>query len=319
MDAPIKPFTRHISEKQMELLKATAARPDGAWLREALADPDLLFALRDGRVDVYFRGQVIYSIEFGTDKIATYTHVKYLLLDGTAPYIKMQDGTFAYKHAHLHDVYRDGVSLGQIKSAAKVYAGAESQGIYKAIKRDPSIIDVEIAFTRSNDIVEHSSQEKQRTQDRVDMVRLTPAGDGYDLVFWEAKDYSYKDVFNDKIFNQLTAYAKQLEIKATVLNEAYRNVCQFHLDLHRLRESLGFAGAAASQIEMLDNVARGRCPLRIVKKPSLFVFGFDNDQKNGRWKVRKQEIEAVIGGERLRAVGNPTDWLGSAGKGREEA
>ncbi|MGO8112680.1 hypothetical protein, partial [Rhizobium leguminosarum] len=65
--------------------------------------------------------------------------MKYLVLDGPVPYIKMQDGTFAYKHAHLHDVYRDGVSLGQSKSAAKGYAGAESQGIYKAIKRDPSI------------------------------------------------------------------------------------------------------------------------------------------------------------------------------------
>ncbi len=317
MDATIKPFARHISDKQMELFKATAAQPEGAWLREALADPDLLFALRDGRVDVYFRGQVIYSIDIGTEKLAAFTHVKYLVLDGPAPYIKMQDGTFTYKRAHLHDVYRDGLSLGQIKSAAKAYAGAESKGIYKAIKRDPTVIDVEIAFTRSNDIAEHSSQEKERAQDRVDMVRLTRARDGYDLVFWEAKDYSNKDIFNDNIFTQLAAYARQLEMRASELNTAYRRVCQFHLDLDGLRNSLGFEGAAAAHLDMLKDVASERRPLRIVKEPSLFVFGFDNDQKNGRWKIRKQQIEAAIGSDRLRAVGNPNDGLGSTGNNRE--
>ncbi|MDM9628464.1 hypothetical protein QTL95_21440 [Rhizobium sp. S152] len=317
MDVTIKPFARHISDKQMELFKATAAHPEGGWLREALADPDLFFGLRDGRVDVYFRGQVIYSIEIGTEKLATFTHVKYLVLDGPAPYIKMQDGTFTYKHAHLHDVYRDGVSLGQIKSAAKAYAGAESKGIYKAIKRDPSVIDVEIAFTRSNDIAEHSSQEQERTQDRVDMVRLTPARDGYDLIFWEAKDYSNKDLFNDNIFNQLAAYARQLGRRASELNTAYRRVCQFHLDLDGLRKSLGFQGASAAQFDMFTDVAGDRRPLRIITEPSLFVFGFDNDQKNGRWKVRKKSIEAVIGSDRLRAVGNPKDGLGSTGKSRE--
>ncbi|MBA8835218.1 hypothetical protein ACCT15_34355 [Rhizobium ruizarguesonis] len=311
MDATIRPFIRQISEPHMAIFKATAASRAGTWLHEALADPELFFALRDERVDIYHLGQVIYSVELRDEKVTPRTHVKYLVMDGRDPYVRMKNGAFDYKDAHLQGSYQATASLEKIKRAASKFSGPESKGIYKVIDRDALVIDVEIAFNRSNEIAEHDTPATRRTQDRVDMVRLSPSEDGFDLVFWEAKHYSSKELFRDDIFNQLAAYAKQLQSREAQLISAFQNVCRFHRDLDQLRKSLGFAGASDSHIDMLEGLASGRHQLRIVKEPSLFVFGFDNDQKNGRWKVRKKQIEEVIGSERLRAVGNPADGLPS--------
>lgn len=308
MDATIRPFARTINEAQMVLLRATAASSEGVWLREALGDSELFFTLRKERVDVYYRGQVIYSIDLKSARLTPRTHVKYLVVDGRDPYIKMQNGVFNYQHSHLQSEYKEGISLGQIKSAAGKYSTVESKGIYAVINRDPLVIDVEIAFNNNNEVAEHNPSASLRTQDRVDMVRLTPSKEGIDLVFWEAKHLSNKELFKEKIFDQLAAYARQLQSRQGELAAAFRNVCHFHRDLDRVRKGLGFAGASDSHLELLEGVASGRLPLRIVKEPSLFVFGFDNDQKEGRWKARRTQIEEVIGRERLRAVGNASDF-----------
>ncbi len=311
MEVTIRPFVRKISNESMELFVSTAAGGENAWLREALADPKLFFALRDERIDVYFRGQVIYSIDFKNKNVTPRTHVKYLILDGPDPRIKMQNGSFAYTHKHLHlqDAYQGTATLEQIKRASERYSGDESKGIYKVINRDPLVVDVEIAFNASNEIAEHNAQERQRTQDRVDMVRLTPSGGGFDLVFWEAKHYSNPELFREDIFGQLSAYSRQLHSREDQLIAAFRNVCRFHHNLDRLRRSLGIVGASDNHTDILEGIASDKYSLRLVKEPSLFVFGFDNDQKNGRWKARKKQIEDVIGSKRLRAVGDPVDGL----------
>ncbi|UFW65801.1 hypothetical protein RlegWSM1455_07200 [Rhizobium laguerreae] len=54
--------------------------------------------------------------------------------------------------------------------------------------------------------------------------------------------------------------------------------------------------------------------MNVIKEPYLFVFGFDNDQKGGRWKARKEHFEKVIGEKRLRAIGNPSEGFVPGGK-----
>jgi hypothetical protein len=180
-------------------------------------------------------------------------------------------------------------------------------GVYDAIKDDPLVVDVEIAFNLSSEITEHEDLEAGRKQDRVDVVRLRPAGDGFDLVFWEAKHFSNPELFNNKILNQLAAYERQLRSREEQLLTAFQNVCRFHHDLDCLRKELGFDGASVAHSETLRDLACGKRSLNVIKEPSLFVFGFDNDQKGGRWTARRELIEAVIGKQRLRAVGNASN------------
>ncbi|NZD54152.1 hypothetical protein [Rhizobium leguminosarum] len=314
MEASFRPFVRSISGDQMQLLKDAANAPGGAWVHDALGDPELFFALRDERVDVYYRGRAIYSIDFSGGKVTPRTHVKYLVLDDRDPYIKMQNGSFDYKHPYLQGDYQVSVSLRQMKAAARTFSGVESMGVYAAIKDDPFVIDVEVAFNRSTEVTEHDDLEVGRKQDRVDVVRLRRAGDGFDLVFWEAKHFSNSELFNDKILSQLAAYERQLQSRKDQLLVAFRNVCGFHRDLDQLRKSLGFKGAADTHLTTLEKLADESLPLNLVKEPSLFVFGFDNDQKVGRWKTRKERIEAVLGKERLRAIGNASKGFEPGGK-----
>ncbi|TAY79715.1 hypothetical protein [Rhizobium ruizarguesonis] len=314
MEASFRPFVRFISGDQMQLLKDAANSSGGAWVRDALGDPELFFALRDERVDVYYRGRAIYSIDFSGGKVTPRTHVKYLILDDRDPYIKMQNGSFDYKHPYLQGVYQEKTSLRQMKAAARSFSGVESTGVFAAIKDDPLVVDVEVAFNRSSEVTEHDDLEAGRKQDRIDVVRLRRADDGFDLVFWEAKHFGNSELFNGKILNQLAAYERQLQSREDQLRTAFRNVCRFHQDLDQLRKRLGFQGVSDAHLETLHALASGKCPLNVVKEPSLFVFGFDNDQKEGRWKARKEHFEAVIGKERMRAIGNASEGFEPGGK-----
>ncbi|MBX5195734.1 hypothetical protein HJB82_10410 [Rhizobium sp. NZLR10] len=314
MEASFRPFVRVISEKQMQLLRDAAASPQGAWLRDALGDTELFFALRDERIDVYYRGRAIYSIEFSGGKVTPRTHVKYLVLDDSDPYIRMLNGSFDYKRLHLQGVYQENVSLRQMKAAARSFSGVESMGVYAAINRDPFVIDVEVAFNRSSEVTEHDDLEAGRKQDRIDVVRLRKNGEAFDLVFWEAKHFSNSELFNDKILSQLAAYERQLQSREGQLLTGFRNVCRFHFDLGGLRKSLGCAGASDAHLETLQDLASGKIPLNVIRQPSLFVFGFDNDQKEGRWKARKEHFETVIGKKRLRAIGNASEGFEPGGK-----
>ncbi len=310
MEASFRPFVRFVSEKNMQLLEEAATGPEGAWLRDALGDPKLFFALRDERIDVYYRGRALYSIEFSGGRVIPKTHVKYLILDDGDRYIKMRNGSFDYKRPYLQGVYQEKVSLRQMKAAARTFSGVESVGVYDAINKDPFVIDVEVAFNRSSEgVTERDDLEAGRKQDRIDVVRLRKKSEGVDLVFWEAKHFSNSELFNDKILNQLAAYEKQLQAREDQLLTAFQNVCAFHVSLSRLRKNLRFDGASDDHLEMLEGLASGSLPLNVVKEPSLFVFGFDSDQKKGRWKARKQHIEAVIGKDkkRLRDVGNASE------------
>lgn len=315
MEGSFRPFVRFISSHQMELIRKAAAAPEGAWLRDALSDPELFFALREERIDAYYRGRAIYSIDFSGDKVTPRTHVKYLVRDDSDPYIRMHNGTFDYRdRPYLQGDYQEKISLRQMKAAAKTFSGVESMGVYAAIKDDPFVIDVEVAFNRTSEVPEHDDVEAGRKQDRVDVVRLRKSENGFDLIFWEAKHFSNPELFNDKILNQLAAYERQLQSRDEQLLTAFRNVCRFHYELDQLRRSLNIDGPSDDYLEILDDLANGKRTLNVVKQPSLFVFGFDNDQKSGRWKARKEHFEAAIGKRRLRAIGNASEGFEPGGK-----
>lgn len=304
-------FTRTISDKNMELLRKTALETahEGAWLRDALKDKELFFALRNDRVDVYYRGGAAYSIYFRDGKIIPETHVKYLVFG--ARYIRLTDGRFSYSpDQHMQTVYQEGTSLQQIKAAIKNYVGVEGKGVYEAIKGYPLVADVEIAFRREkNDEIDDERIEPSghRRQDRIDVCLVQTDGGDLRLRFWEAKHFTNPELFSDDILTQLQGYEDQLVSRRMELLDAYRNVCRFNSDLAELRMSMGIDHARDSYADVWRDIADGRTPLVLDEKPSLLVFGFDNDQKNGRWAQREADLKRDLGPGRLRSIGVAKD------------
>lgn len=312
MDSAAWRFTRFINDEKIGLLETAVSGPDGAWLRDALKDRDLFFALRNDRIDVYHQGALIYRIDFSGDDIEAQTHVKYLMIDvPKSPYINLRKSDFAYEpSAYMQGRYREGVSLQQIKKAATYYSGMENFGVYRAIKDDPLVVDVEVALMRDNappaDSVPTTTEQRQgRMQDRIDIVRLEEAAGGYALVFWEAKHYSNAQLFNDEVFEQLDRYEDQILKREAELLAAFRNVCAFNLRLARLRTELGVVGIDSEHVNRLQGLADGTVPLHVDKNPRLFAFGFDQAQKILRWRAREKQLIERLGLGRLKAIGRP--------------
>ncbi|MCJ9691382.1 hypothetical protein MOV76_07010 [Rhizobium sp. PRIMUS64] len=268
-------------------------------------DKEMIFALRDEAIDVYYFGRALYRIGFANGKVLPKTHVKYLIVN--ADYIKLREGAFQYNKTHLQADYAKQASLKQMKSAAQAYIGDEGRGVYNAIYGDPWVIDVEVAFhSLPSDVApEHAETEiDSRKQDRIDVVRLLPSGDGFALEFWEAKHFSNSELFSVNILSQLKGYRRQLQAREGSLIEPYRNVCRFNSDLLRLKRELGAANVSAEVEETFRGLGEGKTALSLITDPALFVFGFDDDQKEGRWKKRREEIIAELGTLNLRDIGD---------------
>ncbi|MBX5157616.1 hypothetical protein HJB89_10815 [Rhizobium sp. NZLR8] len=298
-------FRRYISPANMWLFEETARSPEGAWLWDALMDKEMIFALRDEAIDVYYFGRALYRIGFANGKVVPKTHVKYLIVN--ADYIKLRDGAFQYNKTHLQADYVRQASLKDMKSAAQAHIGDEGRGVYNAIYGDPWIVDVEVAFHSmpGDGAPEHAEMQiGSRRQDRIDVVRLLPAGDGFALEFWEAKHFSNPDLFSANILGQLKGYRRQLQTREGSLIEPYRNVCQFNSYLLRLKRELGAENVSADVEETFRSLGEGKTALSLITNPALFVFGFDDDQKEGRWKKRREEIIAELGTLNLRDIGN---------------
>lgn len=297
-------FRRYLSPENMRLLEETARSPEGAWLRDALMDDKMLFALRDDVIDVYYFGRALYRIGFANGKVVPKTHVKYLIVN--ADYIKLREGSFQYNKTHLQADYTKQASLRDMKSAAQAHIGDEGRGVYNAIYGDPWVIDVEVAFhTLASDVPEHAEMQiGSKKQDRIDVVRLLPREDGFALEFWEAKHFSNSDLFSANIVSQLKGYRRQLQARENSLIEPYRNVCQFNSRLLRLKSDLGAQNVSAEVEEAFRSLGVGKTALSVLTDPALFVFGFDDDQKEGRWKKRREDIIAELGTLNLRDIGD---------------
>ncbi|WP_157814342.1 hypothetical protein [Rhizobium sullae] len=320
MDSTAWRFTRHISDVNMDLLERAVCGSEGAWLRDALRDRELFFGLRNDRIDVYHQGALIYRIDFSGDDVVAQTHVKYLMIDvPKSPYIPLRKSGFAYEpSAYMQGRYREGVSLQQIKKASTYYSGVENFGVYRAIKNDPLVVDVEVALVRddappADSLPETTEQRQGRKQDRIDIVRLEETAGGCALVFWEAKHYSNAQLFNGEIFEQLERYEDQILKREDQLLAAYRNVCEFYRRLALLRSEFGVVGTDNKFVERLQRLADGTVPLHVDKKPRLFAFGFDQAQKMSRWRDREGQLIKRLGPGRLRAIGKPD--AGALGRG----
>ena len=283
-------FSRCLSEGSIDLL-ASEAQQENSWWRCVLDDPKLFIGIRKDRVDVYWLGQCIFQARNDSGKLKVTTHPKYLLDPGLKGAISISDGSFNVAALSANALIRkfEGKStLERMKKAAAYYAGDEKVGCHQAAEANPSVIDVEVALLGAD-----SEDVFKTTQSRIDFAALDAHGENVNLVFWEAKVFSNKELRSNKaeapVVAQMTRYVDLLTAQRTAVEASYRSLAR---NLVAFRDRMGWARPLSP---LVSKVAASPELLTMHDTPSirLLVFGFDKDQEKGAvWKGHLEKLEA---------------------------
>ena len=101
-------------------------------------------------------------------------------------------------------------------------------------------------------------------------------------MFFEAKHFSNGALRASgdavpKVIGQIERYKNLLENNCGAISDSYRRVCGNLFDLR------GLAERHPERHEILKGIADGLTPLTVNDTPRLVVFGFDEDQRTGKY------------------------------------
>jgi hypothetical protein len=283
------------------------------WWQDVLDSNDLHIAVRGGYLNAYSQGQSIFKIgaENGTGldtegNPVVSINYKYLLKPSRPPgkrYIRFTGKSFLINpHEVICTDYEPDRTLNRLIDAASPYTSEEKKGVHVIARKNPTVVDLEIAFTQTGEAEEDAKAL------RIDLAALHPDGAGKaKLVFYEAKRADDKRLRagptgEPEVVKQMESYDKFLYEHAADLAKAYQDVCATLVKLcsrgsRALPELIKEVGAEPpARTLSVDPVAR------------LLVFGFDEDQKKG--DIFRRHIEALQ--DRLKrpvvAKGNPESF-----------
>lgn len=230
--------------------------------QKMVSDPDLLIAIRNEYLNVYFYGQSICRISFTYDKLKFTSHKKYIGKDLEA--------------ADYHitpDYYLN--NLEQLKRKAFEHRGKEKEQVKEHIIKDKSscIFDVEVSLEGGY----------------IEYVVIDKIDNKFKLVFYEAKHFDNPGIRateEPKVFQQMKKYEYALNLQKKNILDSYKtvydNICQ--LGLQNKANLIKMIG------ETFDNI-------EIDTRPYLIIFKVDY-QKKGRIdhieKLKKEFADRLI-------------------------
>lgn len=202
---------------------------------------------------------------------------------------------------HADFFFSDFSDVSALKRAADVYAGEEKIGVHKIVMSNPNIIDVEIAFSTTNE------KSGARVAQRIDFAALKRDGAAWELVLYEAKAFSNPELRATgegvPVLKQIEGYKQFLRAARDEITDSYRTVCGNLLALHGVNKRLG------NLQHGLKEIAEGWCDFRVSDDVRLVVFGYDSDQANGKVWGKHLEKLCVPGslekGRTLLLCGDP--------------
>jgi hypothetical protein len=256
-------FDREISPEMTKALDLEYE--NGGWWRELADHDDMLIAIRNKYLNVYCNGCNIAKVEYKNNNLTASIHYKYLLKkEIKKPYIECKDGQFEIaSHADLF--ISSFKAIKDIKYSTKVYGGIEKTGVHQIIRSNLNVVDTEIAF---------SAIDSENKNSRIDFCAIQEEDGKLILRFFEAKDYSNNELKTQegdaKVIAQLTRYQNLLTQQNDAILTAYKKLIRAASEING-RKILGKDWATHPRIDSLE----------LDHKPSLVVFGFDDDQKNG--------------------------------------
>ena len=298
------------------------ARRDGSWWQDVLLRDDVFIAVRNNSLNVYHRGASIFRIDDnGRGKIRPWTHVKYLVKQQQLLAELMDDGRFkpnniGWSHYESPNTLKD-----MIRSAADL-SGVEKTELHPLVLGSSNVIDVEVSLLRPVDPESaddalplsdqfQTAQESTRKQDRLDVVTLEDRPDGIFVVFHEAKHFSnaaLRAKAEPSVIGQMRRYHKAIVHHEAALRKRYEAVCVALVRLHEMRidarKAVPDPKPLADLNQMVRDVAAGKMPIQVDPDPRLVVFGFDANQKDGRWKNEKARLKEFLPGIKIKDVGN---------------
>ncbi|ACK85495.1 conserved hypothetical protein [Methylorubrum extorquens CM4] len=324
---------RSLSEPFLAALEALAAASNGAWWADVLADPDLLLAVRNRSLNVYYRGASLFRITPASEGVAAETHVKYLVRQRQAMTRLAADGGFGLDPAAaVWTRYEGPATLAEMKRAATPLAGLEKTGVHALVQANPNVVDVEVSLTGAPlDIaaepdgaqaeVDAALQSPDadagvvpKRQDRLDVASLEERGvaDEAWLVFHEAKlaaNPALRSKLIPAIVGQVERYRATLKHEADRLASSYPALCRDLVRLDTLRRTVRLArgldvAALPQRDPLVAKVASGARQLRVDPEPRLVLFGFDADQRDGAVETITESLRSQHN-LRVYAVGRP--------------
>ncbi len=215
---------------------------------------NVFLAIRDNRIDMYHKGGKL----FGYDNSGFKTHLKYasVITESGRDYLSESELSSYRLASNFEENYQ------RIKENCSNYSGIEASSVSDMYHKHSYlsnstviVLDIEISLESLNN---------ENKQDRIDILLFNKNSNT--LQFVEAKHFSNKEIWSrtvPKVISQIKRYESQLaKRKPDILSE----YAEYVKDINEIFEiSLPV-------------------PTDIDDKVTLFIFGFDNNQKNGRLK-----------------------------------
>lgn len=289
-----------------ELERAIAAEADRAgWWRDVLDDRTLLIALRGTYLNVYWQGQSIFRVTLQGLRLNATTHEKYLVDPALADQVPLNDDGFDVSRLVQRGFIRtyDGpATLEKLKASASKYSGAEKRGVHAIAIRNPTVVDVEIAFPGVVGLPGDDPDAATKSP-RVDIAAFEPIGDAVRLVFWEAKLFANGELraidgADIPVCRQIATYQQYIRENRDALEASYRLVAT---NLYHMSQSTG-----RREVHPLIKAVHDGTKLTVGDEPKvgLVVFGFDSAQRDhDRWKRLRERLEQAI--PHFKAAGSP--------------
>lgn len=303
-----------VSPAFLEALETLANTP--SWWRDILERDDVFIAVRNGSLNVYHCGASIFRIDdLGGGKLKPVTHAKYLVRNEQALATLTGDNRFEPSNIGWSG-YEGPRTLEHMLHAAAALAGEEKRGLHPLIVNSTTVIDVEVSLARP---AEPGKVSSGKEKDRMDVVTLQPSADGQAVaVFHEAKHFSNSalrasDQREPTVISQMRRYQEAIKHHQAALIDRLSASCEATVRLAAMRKTVQASDPSPADkvfVELIREVASGKRSLSLDPAPRLIVFGFDADQRDGRWKhemIRLREIDPSLfpHASSIRAVGNP--------------
>ncbi len=215
---------------------------------------NVFFAIRDNRLDLYHKGGRLFCYDSSGFK----THLKYasVINESGKDYLTESELSSYRLASNFENNYQ------RIKENCSNYSGIEASGVSYLYHKhsylsnsNVIVLDIEISFESLNE---------ENHQDRIDILLFNK--DSKTLQFVEAKHFSNNEIWSKtdpKVIGQIKRYESQIEKRKKEILSAYSEYIE--------------------TINRIFNISLPE-PTKIDDNVTLLIFGFDNDQKNGRLK-----------------------------------
>lgn len=331
-------FQRGLSPEFLSGLEQLTTAPEGQWWRDVLARRDLVVAVRNEYLNVYYRGASVFLVQRQGSRFVPLTHAKYLARRQQGLVALQPDGRFGLEPtAALWPAYEGAQTLDEMVRAAADLAGPEKIGVHALVLASPHVVDVEVSLegagadaaetdtrtdgltlaaeqeagagANSNTALPPSSGSLPRRQDRLDVAALEERDGAVRLTFFEAKHFANPELRagptrTPPVAEQIARYRQTLTHHAPAIAQSYRAVCQAIARIDAMRQQVQGTKGVSTLDPLIARVANESLLPEVDIQPRLVVFGFDQDQRDGEvWSRHRDRLtgEYAI---RLQAIGN---------------